>query len=263
MWAQLKDKIQSAFFFEQLIYNHFRINVTSRLLVKKANPPDGFAQARNQLGIPGRVKSFLRGAQTFKLCPIRSVTSLGHQGWRRVFWEEPTFFKLCPIVFNYAQQIFPGGRNGLLRGFAPLSPLVTGLCPIVLKYIQHIFTGGAKIVLPGFAPQCCVDRLTTVEALKMNVHLLLLWLATLQISATVCECLIKRHNWSVSTRFNSQLRVWVTVSGPMRGGPAGTLFRGSTATEGRETQRQARNQFEIPRWRWVFWDGHNFFNYVQ
>jgi len=45
--AQLKDKIQSAFVFEQLVDNHLRINVTSRLFVKKANPSDGFAQASN------------------------------------------------------------------------------------------------------------------------------------------------------------------------------------------------------------------------
>jgi len=53
----------------------------------------------------------------------------------------------------------------------------------------------------------------------------------------VCE----RHNWSVSVRFNSQHRVWVTGSGPMRGGPAGALFRGPTATEGPETEEQAVN----------------------
>ena len=65
MRSQLKDKIQSAFLFEQLVDNHHRINVTSRLLVKKANPPDVFAQARNQLGTPGGAKSFLRGALNF------------------------------------------------------------------------------------------------------------------------------------------------------------------------------------------------------
>jgi len=48
---------------------------------------------------------------------FRPVTSLGHQGWRRVFWwspnflKGPKFFKLCPIVFNCAQHIFPGGRK--------------------------------------------------------------------------------------------------------------------------------------------------------
>jgi len=61
--AQLKDKIQSAFLFEQLVDNHLRINATSRLFVKKANPSDGFAPARNQLGTPGGGKSFLGGAQ--------------------------------------------------------------------------------------------------------------------------------------------------------------------------------------------------------
>jgi len=74
------DKIQSAFLFEQLVDNHLKINVTLRLFVKKANPSDGFAQVRNQVGIPGGAKDFLRGAQIFKLCPIRPVTSLGHQG---------------------------------------------------------------------------------------------------------------------------------------------------------------------------------------
>jgi len=65
-------------------------------------------------------------------------------------------------------------------------------------------------------------------------------------------------------RFNSQLRVWVTGSGAMRGGRAGTLFRGPTATEGPKTEGQARNQLD--------WDtrGEEFsergtirFNYVQ
>jgi len=48
-------KIQFAFLFEQLVDNYIRINVTSRLFVKKANPSDGFAQACNQLGTPGMV----------------------------------------------------------------------------------------------------------------------------------------------------------------------------------------------------------------
>jgi len=71
---------------------------------------------------------------------------------------------------------------------------------------------------------------------------------------------MRKDNWSVSMRFNSQHRVWVTGSGTMRGGPAGTLFRGPTATEGHETEGQARNQFETPRRRRVVWEGHNFFN---
>jgi len=39
----------------------------------------------------------------------RPVTRLGHHGWRRVFWEGPTFFKLCPIVLTY-NTLFQGGR---------------------------------------------------------------------------------------------------------------------------------------------------------
>jgi len=55
---------------------------------------------------------------------------------------------------------------------------------------------------------------------------------------------------SVSVRLNSQLRVWVTGSDPTReGGPAGTLFRGPTSTEGPETEGQARNLLGTPRGR--------------
>jgi len=32
-------------------------------------------------------------------------------GGRRVFWEWPKFFKLCPILSNYVQHIFPGGAK--------------------------------------------------------------------------------------------------------------------------------------------------------
>ena len=52
--------------------NHPRINVTSQLFVKKSNPSEGFAQARNQLGTPGGAKSFLVGAQ------ILSYVQSGH-----------------------------------------------------------------------------------------------------------------------------------------------------------------------------------------
>jgi len=84
------------FLFEQLVNNHLRINVTSRVFVKKP---------------------------IHQTVSPRPVTSLGHQVWRKVFWEGPKFFKLCPIVFNYAQKIFPGVRKGFQwGGFAPLPP---------------------------------------------------------------------------------------------------------------------------------------------
>ena len=55
-------------------------------------------QTRNQLGTPGGAKSFLRRDQ---------------------------IFKLGPIVLNYFQRIFPGGRK-----FFSGIPLVTGLCEV-------------------------------------------------------------------------------------------------------------------------------------
>jgi len=69
------------------------------LIVKKAKIKR--MQARNQLGTPGGAKSFSRG---------------------------PNFFKLCPIVLNYSMSntFFQGGiLQGRLR--PSCAPLVTGL----------------------------------------------------------------------------------------------------------------------------------------
>jgi len=52
-------------------------------------------------------------------CEVRSVTSLGHHGRRRVFWEWPKFVKLCPIPSNYVQHISPGGTKKFLGGDSP------------------------------------------------------------------------------------------------------------------------------------------------
>jgi len=58
--------------------------------------------------------------KAYKMCNVyRPVTGLGPQGCRKVCWKGPKFFKLCLIVFNYAQQIFPGGRKVLQGGAIP------------------------------------------------------------------------------------------------------------------------------------------------
>ena len=54
-----------------------------------------------------------------------SKARLGHQGERRVFWEDDIFLKVCLIVLKHVQHIFPGGEN-----FSGDAPLVTGLCTI-------------------------------------------------------------------------------------------------------------------------------------
>jgi len=48
-------------------------------------------------------KIHVSACQSFLSVIVRSrpITSLGHQRKRRVFWEGPKFFKLCPIVSNY------------------------------------------------------------------------------------------------------------------------------------------------------------------
>jgi len=76
-----------------------------------------------------------------------------------------------------ANRFFQGGKKVCRGGFAPFPP---GYGPVSnsFKVCPTIFTRGPKIFLasygPGFAPQCCVDSLATVEALKINVYLLLL-----------------------------------------------------------------------------------------
>jgi len=52
-------------------------------------------------------------------CETRPVTNLGHQEGRRVFWEGPQFFELCPIFSNCIQHIFPGVAKNILRGLRP------------------------------------------------------------------------------------------------------------------------------------------------
>ena len=146
-------------------------------------------QARNQLGTLGVAKRFLRGTQ--------------------IFHTMSNSFQLCSTDFSR-------GGEKVCRETSPHFPPAYGPVSNSFKVCPTHFSGEPKIVLasygPGFVPWCCVDRLATVEALKTNVHLLLLWLARLQISrpTTVCECLSNIHSWSVSMKFNSQLRVWVT-----------------------------------------------------
>jgi len=45
----------------------------------------------------------------------RPVTSLGHQSGRRIFWEGPKFFKVCPTHFSWEAK-------KLLGVFSPPSP---------------------------------------------------------------------------------------------------------------------------------------------
>ena len=51
-----------------------------------------------------------------RLLHDRPVISLGHQEGQRAFCDGPKFFKLCGILSNYVQHIFPGGRKILQRG---------------------------------------------------------------------------------------------------------------------------------------------------
>jgi len=59
-------------------------------------------------------------AELFSKSVFVQILAYGHQarnqlvtpgGGREVFWEGPKVFKLIPILLNYVQRIFPGGRK--------------------------------------------------------------------------------------------------------------------------------------------------------
>ena len=52
----------------------------------------------------------------------RPVNSLGHQEERKVFWEGPTFFELCPIFQTISNTFFQGGKNVSRGEKLPLRP---------------------------------------------------------------------------------------------------------------------------------------------
>jgi len=64
---------------------------------------------------------------------LRPLTSLGHQEGRRVFWEGPKIFELCPIILIDVQCIFLGA-------WPPCAPLVTGLVCLKLAGKWNIFS---------------------------------------------------------------------------------------------------------------------------
>jgi len=68
-----------------------------------------------------------RKTKTERLLDLQARNQLvtPHPGRRRVFQEGDKFFKLCPIVSKYVQQIFRVGVKIFLVGASPA--LVTGL----------------------------------------------------------------------------------------------------------------------------------------
>jgi len=67
------------------------------------------------------------------IATVRPVTSLGHQGWRIVYWEGPKFFKL-----QYVQHIFPERAKNFAKIFC--FPLVTGLVTVERSFstLRHL-----------------------------------------------------------------------------------------------------------------------------
>jgi len=88
-------------------------------------------QARNQLGTPGAAKSFLRGAH---------------------------IFKLCPLLLNYFQHIFPGWTKKIVGVLAPAHP---GYCPGEKSWPRDLDTLCASA---QFAPFACRGRLRNLLA---------------------------------------------------------------------------------------------------
>jgi len=107
----------------------------------------------------------------------RPVTSLGHQGGRRVFWEGDKFFKLCPIVSKYVRHIFSRGGEIFSRGgFAPLRP--PGYGPGCRPWIAYVTCIGEK-------PEYVTDDKKTINQCSCQIKhrdykLLVLFLRNLQ-----------------------------------------------------------------------------------
>ena len=91
----------------------------------------------------------------------RRVTSLGHQWWRRVFWEGPTFFKLCQIVLTY-NTLFQGGDK-FCRRRRPRSYGPGGKCP---RHASILRRPCAYYSTRTLFTRCC--KLQCVTAMNIN-----------------------------------------------------------------------------------------------
>ena len=99
------------------------------------------------------------------LCMLSIATSLGHQVWRRVFWEGDKFFKLCPTHFS-------GGCEKFCSGASP--PLLTGLATSVWLLHQcgviHKPAWSSPKQVPQFFKQqhAYVNSKNSVQSLIVN-----------------------------------------------------------------------------------------------
>ena len=103
------------FFCINCLISIFRAPSTNKPLFKNNQRPGPHEQWKNR-----KLDTLAKLFQAMRR-RTRPVTGLGHPVGRRVFWEGPKFFKLCPRILNYVQHIFSRGR------FAPLQKMVTGL----------------------------------------------------------------------------------------------------------------------------------------
>ena len=97
----------------------------------------------------------------------RPVSSLAHQVERKVFREGPKFAKICPIVLNYVQHIFPEGRKicggrFAAPGYVPGSNAheINGCTFCDNRYISFLCTSYSRsiVVLTKYTNICSLHR---------------------------------------------------------------------------------------------------------
>ena len=93
----------------------------------------------------------------------RPVTSLGQQVGRKVFWEGPKKFEQYPIVLNYVQHIFLGGRKRLQGDSPPCAP--HGYGPgYTIELVEQNWLSGTRLL----AKFTCVNHYHPTTHLWMS-----------------------------------------------------------------------------------------------
>jgi len=163
----------------------------------------------------------------------RPITSLGHQEGRRVFWEGPKLFKLCPMVLNYVQLIFTGGLCP--PGYGPGHKSTQGWKVSFWESVRRKFSVNSKMnnfvgkILQNKYYDCCYTLLSgtrpkrgytpicgTATLLRWNwcrnlaavnciLHWIVLTLSTLHTRNSSCITLLwlhLHHNHKMSTSYH-------------------------------------------------------------
>ena len=94
-----------------------------------------------------------------RLC-LKKQPSLGHQGRRKVIWEWTNLFKLCAILLNNVQHIFPGGTKIFQGGLRPIAPPL-GYGPGFVPFVFYSCLSQVKFAIAVYkiqTPDCALKK---------------------------------------------------------------------------------------------------------